>query len=97
MEVKVRIDKFGRVLIPKKIREAKGYRPGTELSLVMEPHTSFITMTSIKEKVAERPVLQVDEFGIPTFVFDTQEVFTYDFTDAIRKDRSERGMKEEEG
>ncbi|MFK8161374.1 MAG: AbrB/MazE/SpoVT family DNA-binding domain-containing protein [Lewinella sp.] len=97
MEAKVKIDKFGRVLIPKKIREIKGYRPGTELSLVMEPELGTITMTSVAEKEAKRPVLQLDEFGIPTFVFDTQEVFTYDFTDAIRNDRSERGMKNEEG
>jgi AbrB family looped-hinge helix DNA binding protein len=97
MEVKVKVDKFGRVLIPKRIREAKGYKPGTELCLVMEPQTSFITMTSIEEKVVKRPVLQVDEFGIPTFVFDTKEALDYDFTEAIRKDRSERGLKSEEG
>lgn len=42
MEVKVKIDKFGRILILKKAREAKGYEYGMELSLVMEPESEVL-------------------------------------------------------
>lgn len=93
MEVKVKIDKFGRILIPKKIREAKGYVNDTELSIIMEPHSEFLTIAPVVQQTA-RPELIVDEFGIPTFVFGTKEVMDYDFTEAIKKDHSERGIKD---
>lgn len=92
MEVTVKIDKFGRVLIPKKIREAKGYKPGTELSIVMEPHAEYLTIAPVIKKTS-RPELVVDDLGIPTFVFGTNKVFDYDFTEAIKKDQDERGVK----
>lgn len=95
MEVKVKIDKFGRVLIPKKIREAKGYESGMELNIVMEPRAEYLTITPVIKKTS-RPKLVVDDLGIPTFVFGTNEVFDYDFTEAIKKDQEERGVNEDE-
>lgn len=32
--MKTKVDKFGRVLIPKKVREAAGLRPGDEVEIV---------------------------------------------------------------
>jgi len=92
VEVKVKIDKFGRILIPKKIRDAKGYTLDTELSIIAEPHSEYLTIAPVVQKT-DRPELVIDEFGIPTFVFRTEEVFDYDFTKALKKDRSERGVK----
>lgn len=67
MEVKVKVDKFGRVLIPKKIREAKGYRPGTALFLVMEPGVEAVFLKPKVEK--ERPYFKMTELGLPVIVY----------------------------
>lgn len=85
------IDKFGRVLIPKKIREAGGYAPGTLFELVWDAVKSQLILKPIFDR--PDPVLIVDEFGIPSFDFGVDEVFDYDFNEAIKQDREERGEK----
>ncbi len=85
------IDKFGRVLIPKKIREAGGYSPGTAFELLWDAIKGQLTLKPIFDH--PEPVLVVDEFGIPSFDFGVDEVFDYDFNDAIKQDREERGAK----
>jgi bifunctional DNA-binding transcriptional regulator/antitoxin component of YhaV-PrlF toxin-antitoxin module len=89
MEVKVKIDKFGRILIPKKVREAKGYICGTELSLVMEPETEAITLQP-KEKKRE-PYVIMAEWGLPLIVYpDGPSEQTMSTVEMIAEDREER-------
>jgi len=85
------IDKFGRVLIPKKIREAGGYSAGTSFELEWDAKKGQLVLRPIFDR--PEPVLTVDEFGIPSFDFGVDEVFDYDFNAAIKKDREERGAK----
>ena len=84
------IDKFGRVLIPKKVRTALNLHPGATLTLEFSENSR---RAYIEAERTEEPALVVDEYGIPTFVFDSQEVMKYDFVDAIRTDREQRGLQ----
>jgi bifunctional DNA-binding transcriptional regulator/antitoxin component of YhaV-PrlF toxin-antitoxin module len=61
MKVTVKIDKFGRILIPKKVREVKGYVCGTELSLVMEPNSQRLELRPV---VIEKPVIETLDWGV---------------------------------
>jgi AbrB family looped-hinge helix DNA binding protein len=85
----VTIDTFGRILIPKKVRKLLRLSPGTCLTLEVRNNN-----TALHAKVPERPSpeLVIDEFGIPTYVFDTDETMDHDFVTALRKDRQERGL-----
>ena len=85
----VTLDKFGRILIPKAIRERLGLRKGSTLELELDDGRQLATIRPIPEK---GPTKVTDEYGIPTFVFDTDEVIRYDFVRAIKEDR-ERGLR----
>ena len=91
MEVKVKIDKFGRILIPKKIREAKGYVCGTELSLVMEPETEVLTLQPKKKK--KEPYIIMTEWGLPLIVHpDGPPKDSMSAVEMIAESREERSM-----
>lgn len=87
MEVIVKIDKFGRILIPKKIREAKGYVCGTELSLVMEPDTAVLRIVPA-EKITY--ALEPTDWGWMTFSRNDGQVNTYSPTELIAEGRELR-------
>lgn len=84
----VTIDKFGRILIPKNMRNAMNLSPGSRLSLELteDSRRAYIEVPQVIEHK-----LIVDEYGIPTIHVNTNETMRYDFVDAIRKDRNERG------
>lgn len=84
----VTLDKFGRILIPKSMRTALNLKPGTRLSL---EYTKNSRRAYIEVPLAIEHTLVVDEYGIPTVHGNTDEIMRYDFVDAIRKDREERG------
>jgi AbrB family looped-hinge helix DNA binding protein len=85
------IDKFGRVLIPKRVRQALNLRPGTSVNLEISEDNR---RAYIEAPTSSEPELVVDEFGIPTFFFDTEDVMKYDFAEAIREDRARRGLSD---
>lgn len=87
MEVKVKMDKFGRILIPKKIREAKGYEYGMELSLVMEPETSTLRMEPVEK---QEPYLEMMPWGLPVIRWPNGKVPDYDPVKMIAEGREIR-------
>lgn len=88
----MKIDKFGRILIPKKIREAKGYVCGTELSLVMEPETTGLLLEEIVEKNTE-PYVEITDWGWPVIKFPNQEKVDFDVVSFIKEGYEERSRK----
>lgn len=92
MEAKVKIDKFGRILIPKKIREAKGYVCGTELSLVMEPETMGLLLEETVN-VDAQPYVEKTDWGWPVIKFPHQEKLDFDVVSFIKEGYEERSRK----
>lgn len=90
MEVRVKMDKFGRILIPKKIREAKGYEYGMELSLVMEPETKAITVTLAGKHPG--PYLEMMPWGLPVIRWPDPDHVSQDAVEAIAEGREERSL-----
>ena len=86
------MDKFGRILIPKKVRAALNLHPGSALSLELSEDSR---RAYIEAEQPNEPKLRIDELGIPTVFFDTEETMKYDFVEAIRKDREHRGLSGE--
>lgn len=84
------MDKFGRILIPKKIREAKGYEYGMELSLMMEPETQTIMVAPV-EKQAE-PYFEMMPWGLPIIRWPDTNYVSQDAVKAIAEDREERSL-----
>lgn len=82
----VTLDKFGRVLIPKAIRDRLGLKAGTEL--ILEIHdTGGGTSEIALRPVHERPVLEEQE-GVLVYTGDVQgEV---DVVEHLRRARNER-------
>jgi bifunctional DNA-binding transcriptional regulator/antitoxin component of YhaV-PrlF toxin-antitoxin module len=92
MEVKVKIDKFGRIHLPKKIREVKGYVCGTELSLIMEPETTSLLLEATAEKNAV-PYVEITDWGWPVIKFPNQEKVDFDIVSFIKEGYEERSRK----
>ena len=88
MEVKVKIDKFGRILIPKKIREAKGYEYGMELNLVMEPETKALTISAVEE--FQEPYFEMAPWGLPIIRWPNPDHVSQDAVEAIAEGREIR-------
>jgi AbrB family looped-hinge helix DNA binding protein len=61
--MEVTIDKFGRILIPKKIREMLGLKPGTRVELVADTEKRNLAFQPIDAE--EGPKLEVASSGLP--------------------------------
>ncbi|MTB51974.1 AbrB/MazE/SpoVT family DNA-binding domain-containing protein [Lewinella sp. W8] len=81
-----KIDKYGRLLIPKKLREARGLVAGTKFEFRWNDKSGELVLTPMIS--LSNPVSTLDEFGIPSFDFGIDEVMHYDFGAAIKKDRN---------
>ena len=87
MEVTVKMDKFGRILIPKKIREAKGYEYGMELSVLMEPETNTL---KIKPAEEVKPYIEMMPYGLPVVRWPDDRKFDFDIVADIAEEREIR-------
>lgn len=90
MEVKVKIDKFGRILIPKKIREAKGYEYGMELSLVTEPESETLSFRPVEKK--PEPYLEMMPWGLPVIKWPEGTPPSRSAVELIAEGREERSI-----
>jgi len=88
--MEVTIDKFGRILIPKKIREALGLKPGQVLELFANKKTSKIELVSLKDVKA---TVNIKESGLPVIEFNPPVEMDIDVVEWIKGDREERTKK----
>ena len=85
--MEVTIDKFGRVLIPKKIREARGYKAGTVLSIVEDPTVEALVLEPVKHK---KPSIEYLDWGWAVIKYPDGPRNNRDAVDLIDEDREER-------
>jgi AbrB family looped-hinge helix DNA binding protein len=85
--MKLRLDKLGRVLLPKPLRARYGLRPGTELE-ISEGAKEFVI------RPARATPSMVNDRGI--WVHQGTPVDEIDFAKALREDREQR-LKQQGG
>ena len=80
--MKTILDRFGRVVVPKEIRDRLGLKPGTEIEI--DEHGNEVLLKPVEH---ESP-LQLED-GVLVFTGTA----TADLTEAIRRHRQERLLK----
>ena len=80
--MKTTLDRFGRVVVPKEIRDRLGLKPGAEIEI--DEHENEVVLKAVEH---ETP-LKVEE-GILVFTGTA----TGDLTEAVRAHRDERLLK----
>lgn len=84
---KLRIDKSGRIVVPKPLRERLGLKPGTELEAVDQPGGVFL------RTIEERPALvKVDGFWVHRGVMQPGGNWDH-IVQQVREDRLESVLK----
>ncbi|MEO0735141.1 MAG: AbrB/MazE/SpoVT family DNA-binding domain-containing protein [Bacteroidota bacterium] len=84
------VDKFGRVVIPKKIRDSIGIGPGSEIDFTPDPVSVSVSFKPVRRV---EPIITVDEFGWPSIHFPGQEIMTFDIKEMIKEGYEERYRK----
>jgi len=88
--MEVTIDKFGRILIPKKLRLMFGLVPGQLLELFPDKEKAEIRLTpsnKFEASLTQRPS------GIPFFEFHAVGKVVFDAAELIKQNREERDEK----
>lgn len=88
--MEVTIDKFGRILIPKKLRVMFGLVPGQLLELFPDKEKAEIRLTPSNKFEA---TLTQTPSGIPFFKFQASEKVAFDVAELIKQSREERDDK----
>lgn len=88
--MKATIDKFGRVLIPKKLRDNAGIDNGTEFELEFDLFTNSIIL---KQVPAMQPHVEYTEWGWPIIVYPEGKKVNFDLKNFINEGHEERGRK----
>ena len=88
--VTVKIDKFGRILIPSKIRKRLGLKPGTSVDMALPEGEKELTL---KKKNDEYPKVIFTEQGLPIIDYGTDEIDRTDIVAEIKAGREERDAK----
>lgn len=88
--MEVKIDKFGRILIPKEIRTRLGLRAGQVFELAVEDEVAI----HLEPKARTEPRIVMTDFGFPVIHFDDiTEPIDFDVVEMIHRDREERMRK----
>lgn len=85
--MEVTIDKFGRILIPQKVRKLLGFTPGKTLHFATDLETKTIEL-SLGQEEGEVSV-KMDEFGFPVVDNGPSYPVDLDTVALIKEDREE--------
>jgi AbrB family looped-hinge helix DNA binding protein len=88
----VTIDKFGRVLIPKKARELIGLREGDQMDLRVSEHDRSIDL-QLKPTVGSKTRIHTTDGGWPVIQYLDGKARDYDAVNLIKEGREERDRK----
>ena len=86
MEVTTKIDRFGRVLIPKTLREMLNLNVGEELSLKLDFANKGLLISPVPPPV---DAVQFTDWGWPVYINPSSPAHDYDPAELVQKDREE--------
>ena len=86
----VTMDKFGRVLFPKKLRQKMNASDGSQFEVIHDEGNDKVLLKLIR---ANNPVIKINPLGVPIIQFPTNQIFSYDFVASIREGYEERDAK----
>ena len=89
----VTIDKFGRVLIPKKVRLRIGLQAGDRLALEVSEAERIVALHPEQSSPKEKVWIETTESGWPIIHYLDGKVRDFDVVEMIREGREERGRK----
>lgn len=89
----VTVDKFGRILIPKRAREIIGLRAGDRLELEVSPHDRSIDLHPSPETAYPKVSIETTDWGWPVIHYLDNEVRDFDPVELIKEGREERDRK----
>ncbi|MEM6396627.1 MAG: AbrB/MazE/SpoVT family DNA-binding domain-containing protein [Bacteroidota bacterium] len=86
----VKMDKFGRILIPKKMREEMGADSGQKFTISFDGYTGQVYLEPI---IKENYEIAITDFGLPIIKHKDPRVANIDFVEMIKQDREDRAKK----
>lgn len=89
--MEVTVDKFGRIVIPKSVRDLLGLKAGTELHLEVTEHEAGERTIALRP-TQEKPLL-IDEEGLLVYT-GTLQVENVDVVEHLRAAREERARRQ---
>ena len=88
MEATVKLDKFGRLLIPKRIRVSQGWEPGVEVHLQVNESTKVVELHPTTPRTMAWA--EIDKDGWPIIKYPEGASLDYNVVEAIKEAREER-------
>ncbi|MBC6995844.1 hypothetical protein QWY85_17485 [Neolewinella lacunae] len=88
--MKVTVDKFGRILIPKKLREAGGIEAGSVFEIEMDDSTHSLFFKLVPEVL---PHVEYTPWGWPVIVYPDPSVVNFNLKEFINTGYEERGLQ----
>jgi AbrB family looped-hinge helix DNA binding protein len=85
--MEVTIDKFGRILIPKKVREMLGLKPGQVLELITDQTSRKLNLRLPAESASMEVI--VTDFGLPVIQNGPPTEEPFDTVEFIKETREE--------
>ena len=86
----VTLDKFGRIVIPKKLRDSLGLKPGAELELTVSESECSLHVSPLSSPPFE---IKTTDWGWPVIHYLDEEPRSFDPTSLITAGREERMRK----
>ena len=89
--MKLKVDKYGRVVLPKKLRLHLNAETGSEIEVAIDEQTGQVTLTPI---VQGKTWIEVTDWGFPIIHYDGPvEKTDIDIVEFIKEGREERMRK----
>lgn len=85
--VKLKVDKYGRVVLPKKLRLVLGADNGSEVSVHIDPNSGVVTLLPVEQAQA---TMRIAADGFPIIVPTEDTPVSIDFVKLIKEGRETR-------
>ena len=85
--MKLKVDKYGRVVLPKRLRLVLGAETGSEVGVHVDPHSGTVTLLPVEQKQA---TVRIAADGFPIIEPTESTPVAVDFVKLIKEGREAR-------